>query len=200
MLKDTLIRSIEEQAWIDRAADPIQNGVRGILDKAPRLASILHGDWLGHPLHAAMVTVPIGAWSTALVLDGLAARDRRYRKAADTVTTIGLIGAGAAVLPGLADWSRTEGGAKRTGFVHAALNMMIAGIYGGSVYARARGRRKAGVGLSIAGYSLALASAWLGGELAYRYAVGVRPRPEGREVAPVGEGETRVPTAAEARP
>lgn len=199
MLEETLIRSIENQAWIDRAADPIQGAVRAVLEKTPRLASFLHGNWLGHPLHAALVAIPIGAWSTGLMLDAMAAGKggRGYRKAADTVTTIGLISAGVAAIPGLADWSRTEGGAKRTGFVHAGLNLMITGIYGASVYARAKNRRKAGVGLAIAGYSLALASAWLGGELAYRYAVGVRPRPEGRPEAE----EAEMPySAAESRP
>lgn len=196
MLEDTLIRSIEDQAWIDRAADPIQGAVRGVLEKTPRLAAFLHGNWLGHPLHAALVAIPIGAWSTALVLDGLSGKGRGYRRAADTVTTIGLIGAGVALVPGLADWSRTEGGAKRTGFVHAALNTVVASLYAGSVYARARGRRTAGIGLSIAGYSLALASAWLGGELAYRYAVGVRPRPAGRVEAPSAGREIPYPAPA----
>src|SRR5262249_45762806 len=135
----------------------------------------------------------------ALVLDGLSGKDRKYRRAADAVTAIGLIGAGAALVPGLADWSRTEGGAKRTGFVHATLNTLVAGLYGGSLYARARGRRKAGIGLAIAGYSLALASAWLGGELAYHYAVGVRPQPAGRVEAPPEELEIPYP-ATEARP
>jgi len=195
MLQEELIQSIEERAWIDRAADPVQDAVHGILDRAPGLAAFLHGRWLGHPLHAAMVSIPVGAWATALVLDGLAARNRRYRKAADTVTAVGLAGAALAVLPGLADWSDTRGGAKRVGFVHAALNTVIAGVCGASLYARARGRRKVGVGLSIAGYTMAIASAWLGGELAFRYAVGVRPQPEGRaEVR-----ETAYP-AAEARP
>jgi uncharacterized membrane protein len=199
MLEETLIRSIENQTWIDRAADPIQDVVRSAMKKAPGLASFLHGNWLGHPLHAALVALPVGAWSTGLMLDAIAAKNRKYRRAADTVTAIGLAGAGAAILPGLADWGHTEGGAKRVGFVHATLNTVIAGLYGGSVYARARGSRKAGVGLAIAGYTLAIASAWLGGELAYRFAVGVRPQPSGRVEAAPEEAERPHP-AAESRP
>lgn len=193
MLEEKVIHSIEEQAWIDRAADPIQKVERDLLHKAPAVADVLHGNWIGHPLHAAMVSIPVGAWATALVLDGLelAGSGRKYQRAADLATTVGLVGALAAAVPGAADWSRTQGGAKRVGFVHAALNLTIAGLYGGSLLARAHGRRKAGIGLSIGGFSLLMASAWLGGELAYKYGVGVRPKPEGSATEAERIGETR---------
>jgi uncharacterized membrane protein len=200
MLQENLIRSIEEQAWIDRVADPVQAAVRGVLQRAPRLADALHGEWLGHPLHAALVAFPVGAFTTALFLDafGMAGRGRGYQRAADTVTTIGLVGAVAAVLPGLADWSLTEDKAKRVGFVHATLNLVIAGLYGGSLVARARGKRKAGIGLSLAGFTLLLGSAWLGGELSYSLGVGVRredvarrTRRADREAARAGVGVPR---------
>ncbi|APR75669.1 Ferredoxin, 2Fe-2S [Minicystis rosea] len=192
MSNKKIIQVIAEQAWIDRAADPLQNAIRGVLDRAPRLASFLHGDWLDHPLHAALVSIPVGAFATGLVLDGLELAGRRnYRRAADTVTAIGLGGAVVAVLPGLADWSRTEGAAKRVGFVHASLNVAIAGLYGASLVARRARHRKTGIALSIAGFSLAGFSAWLGGELAFRFAVGVRPRPEGRPTAPPERATSR---------
>ncbi|MFT3772753.1 MAG: DUF2231 domain-containing protein [Minicystis sp.] len=200
MLEEKIIKTIEEQAWIDRAADPIQAAVRGVLARAPRLASVLHGNFIGHPLHAAIVPIPVGAWAASMVLDGLeiAGRGRRYRTAADVVTGIGLAGAVGAVLPGLADWSLTEGGAKRVGFVHASLNVVIAGLYGASLYARARRNRKTGIALSFIGHTLLGVSAWLGGELAYRYGVGARPQPEGRREVPT-EREAPIP-ASEARP
>ena len=201
MLKERVIRSIEEQTWIDRAADPIQGVEREILARAPAVADALHGKWLGHPLHAALVAIPVGAWTTALVLDGLelAGRDRKHRRGADLATAIGVVGALVAAVPGAADWSRTRGGAKRVGFVHATLNLAIVGLYGASLYARAHGRRRAGIALSLSGFSLLGASAWLGGELAYGYGVGVTPHPEGHVSVPERVGEARSQTGA-ARP
>ena len=58
--------------------------------------------------------------------------------------------------------------------MHAALNVSITGIYGGSALLRAVRQRKAGIALAMIGHTLLGASAWLGGELAYRYGVGVR--------------------------
>jgi uncharacterized membrane protein len=190
-LKETIIHSIEKQVWIDKVADPVQAGVRGVLDRAPALANILHGKFLGHPLHAALVTVPVGAWSIGFGLDlaEVVTGTKRYRRAADLVTTIGLAGALGAALAGMADWSKTRGTTKRVGFVHGALNQVIAGIYGASVYARSRKHRSAGIALSMTGFALAGFSAWLGGELAYRFGVGVDVRPEATPVAPAAEGE-----------
>lgn len=194
--EEALIRSIEEQAWIDDVADPVQNAVRDVLHRAPRLAAFLHGEFLGHPLHAALVALPVGAFTTALVLDAidLRGKGRRYRRAADTTIGIGLVGAGLAILPGLADWSHTTGAAKRVGFVHASLNAAIAGLYGGSLVARSRRKRRLGIGLSTAGFALLGASAWLGGELTFRFGVGVRPGAEVRPVEPIGAAAAGEPS------
>jgi uncharacterized membrane protein len=191
--EEALIRWIEEQAWIDDVADPVQNAVREVLHRAPRLGAFLHGEWLGHPLHPALVALPVGAFTTAMVLDTmeLFGKGRRYRRAADTTLRIGLVGAGLAILPGLADWSHTTEGAKRVGFVHASLNAIVAGLYGASILARSRRKRGLGIGLSMAGFALLGASAWLGGELVFRF--GVRVQTEGE---PVGTART----GAAARP
>ena len=178
--KDQVIHSIEQQAWIDQVADPLQAGVRAVLEKSPTVANVLHGRFLGHPLHAALVSVPLGAWTVALGLDvaEVTTGTRRFRGAADLLTGIGVGTALTAAVAGLADWSLTQGPTKRVGFVHAALNTLIAGTYGLSLYARARRHRGAGIALAATGYGALVFSAWLGGELAYRFGVGVSLRPE----------------------
>ena len=75
---------------------------------------------------------------------------------------------------GLADWSLTRDKAKRVGLVHALLNTAVAGLYGGSLVARAAGTRRLGVPLSSDVFGVAGVSGWLGGELAYHYGIGVR--------------------------
>jgi uncharacterized membrane protein len=179
-LKDEVIRDIEDQAWIDRAAEPVQKVVRRTLHQAPALANVLHGRFLGHPLHAALIAVPVGAWTIGIALDvaGLVTGKRRFERSADLLTVVGLGGAVTAATAGLADYSLTKGATRRVGFVHGALNMAIAGLYGLSVLARAKGARRTGVALAAVGFTGAMGSAWLGGELAYRFGVGVSLRPE----------------------
>jgi uncharacterized membrane protein len=175
MLEDKLIRAIEEQRSLDRIADPVQHTVRAVLARAPQLEDFLHGRWLGHPLHAAIIPIPVGGWTVGLALDltGALGGTRRYQRAADVVTAIGLGGAGMAVLAGLADWSLTSGKARRVGIAHALLNTAVASLYAASLAFRGAGRRSVGVALSSTGFGVAGVSAWLGGELAYRYGVGV---------------------------
>ncbi|WP_437620578.1 DUF2231 domain-containing protein [Sorangium sp. So ce1151] len=174
MIGSAVLEEIEQQDWIDRIADPLQRGIRSVLRRAPTVAKVLHGKFLGHPLHPVLVTIPIGAWSCALVLDlaGIGG-GRKVHRGADATAAIGLAGAVAAAAAGLADWSTTLGSAKRIGFVHGAMNMAIAGLYGASLASRAVGLRSLGIALSTTGFGLAGASGWLGGELIYRYGVGV---------------------------
>jgi hypothetical protein len=58
---------------IDRLSDSLQNAIKAVIGsnrKPPRrLKSLLHGTWLGHPLHPALTDVPIGAWLLAVILD-----------------------------------------------------------------------------------------------------------------------------------
>jgi uncharacterized membrane protein len=176
MTKTTIVRTIENQSFIDQAATPVQEAVTGLLDRTPLVKKALHGDWLGHSVHAALTDIPLGSWTAGLVLDALSTRDRRYRRAADVVHTIGLAGSLGSALTGLADWTYLRGDAKRLGFVHGVLNVLVAGLFGGSLLARANGRRKAGVALSGVGYGLALCTAWLGGELTYGEGANVRTR------------------------
>ncbi|WP_438005377.1 DUF2231 domain-containing protein [Sorangium sp. So ce321] len=174
MIGSAVLGEIEQQDWIDRIADPLQRGIRSVLRRAPTVAKVLHGKFLGHPLHPVLVTIPIGAWSCALVLDlaGIGG-GRKVHRGADATAAIGLAGAVAAAAAGLADWSTTLGSAKRIGFVHGAMNMAIAGLYGASLASRAVGLRSLGIALSTTGFGLAGASGWLGGELIYRYGVGI---------------------------
>ncbi|WP_082363516.1 DUF2231 domain-containing protein [Chondromyces crocatus] len=167
---------ISSQKWIDQAAEPVQQALHPVVHRSMEVADVLHGRWLGHPLHAVLTDLPIGAWMTAQVFDTieLVSGTRRFRKGADLVHTIGLVGAAAAAVAGMADWSDTRGDARRLGFVHGVANVVVAGLYGGSLVARKRGRRTLGLTLSTVGFGLLAFSAWLGGELSYRHGVGVR--------------------------
>jgi nitrite reductase/ring-hydroxylating ferredoxin subunit/uncharacterized membrane protein len=129
---------------------------------------ILNGTWFGHPLHPALVVLPLGCWTTTMVLDLAGMED-----AADLSLQLGVFGALAAAATGAAQWQDTWGKARRLGFLHASLNLGAAGIYIASGMLRAQGARKTGVLLSSLGYGVGLFSAWLGGDLAYDLGIGV---------------------------
>src|SRR4051794_11112712 len=166
-MEKSIVKAIENQPFIERTAEPVHEAVSRALERAPLVRKALHGDWLGHSLHAALTDIPVGAWTTGVLLDIRAAGDRKYRRSADAVHTIGLVSSLGAALAGIADWTYVRGDAKRLGFVHGVANVVIAGLFTGSVIARAKKERTVGVALSSIGYALALGSAWLGRELTY---------------------------------
>jgi nitrite reductase/ring-hydroxylating ferredoxin subunit/uncharacterized membrane protein len=175
---DKLDSAIEAQDWIDRIATPLQDIYFNALKPGPvgtLLRNVLNGSFLGHPLHSAVTDVPIGSWTATLVLDLISARrrDRKLDEAADITLRLGLAGSSASAITGFADWSYIRSPLRRLGFVHALTNFTVATLYISSLLARRAGNRRLGRGLSYAGYGLLMAGAFLGGELAYRFGIGV---------------------------
>jgi nitrite reductase/ring-hydroxylating ferredoxin subunit len=184
------VEIIERQQWLRPLEDGLQTSLRacyeGMGESGRSLQDFLHGKWLGHPLHAVLTDVPVGAWTAAAVLDCV------RNPAADSAIRIGLAGAAAAAAAGLTDWHVTDGKARRIGLVHGILNITAAGLYTASLFKRAAGDRAAGRALAFAGYALAAASAYLGGALVYTERIGVTHAP------PVEGQEGFVPVLAEA--
>jgi nitrite reductase/ring-hydroxylating ferredoxin subunit len=96
-------------------------------------------------------------------------------RAADLTLGLGLVGAAGAAVTGAAQWqdATNEEAPRRLGALHALLNVAATGLMAGSWLMRQQGRRTSGVTLSTLGLSVNLASAWLGGELAYELGIGV---------------------------
>ncbi|MEJ7659708.1 MAG: hypothetical protein WKG07_08815 [Hymenobacter sp.] len=62
--------------------DAVAAKVKPVVEKAlanRRLSDTLHGVWLGHPLHPVLVQIPVGAWTSAAVLDAVPGGTRRPR-------------------------------------------------------------------------------------------------------------------------
>jgi nitrite reductase/ring-hydroxylating ferredoxin subunit/uncharacterized membrane protein len=171
---------LEANAALDRVAEPAHRAVTTVLPSGP-LKDVLHGVWLGHPLHPVLTDLPIGFWTSAFVLDLLGGR--AARPAADVLVGAGVAAAVPTAAAGLADWSDMDPPERRTGLVHAATNVTATALYGLSFLARRRGHRAGGVMLGLAGATAATAGAFLGGHLSFRRAVGVNraaaaPAPE----------------------
>ena len=175
----TNLDELANQPWLDEVGTPLADAIRALFDNAGpagRAAkNALHGVWLGHPLHPVFTDVPIGAWTTALALDvrQMATGDESAGRAADFAVVVGLIAAAGAAVTGLNDWSEIDGRARRMGLLHGLLNVSATALVATSYALRRAGARAAGRACTLAGFGVATAAAYLGGNLVYRERIGV---------------------------
>src|SRR5919199_2624144 len=153
-----ILDRVADKATFDKAIGPAQRAVQAVL-KPQAFKDLLHGTWLGHPLHPVLVQVPVGSWASAGLLDAIPA----LRPAASVLIATGVAVSVPAALSGAADWSEQEIGVRRLGAVHATANTVALGLYVGSLVARARGRGTLGRVLAYTGLGVASGSAAIGG-------------------------------------
>jgi len=174
------VEVIKKQDWLEPIADRLQPTVAAALGVdgpiGPRVANILHGTWLGHPLHVVLTDVPIGSWTAAAVLDALEEKtgSRALGRGADAAIALGLVGAAAAGITGLADWSKIGGGQpRRIGLAHGLLNATATACYVTSLCLRRTHSRRAGRRFALLGLIVSSVAAYLGGHLVFKEKIGV---------------------------
>jgi nitrite reductase/ring-hydroxylating ferredoxin subunit/uncharacterized membrane protein len=161
-----ILDRVADVSSFDGVIEPARRAVQKVLP--PAVKDVLHGTWLGHPLHPVLVHVPVGSWLSAGVLDAVPP----MRPAATLLIGTGVAASVPAALAGAADWSEQESGVRRLGALHASLNVVALGLYAGSLTARARGRGALGRALSYSGLGIASLSASIGGHMSYTQASG----------------------------
>ena len=173
-MTNVAIRSLETNPLLSAIADAVQPVVRDTLQKSGTLKDLLHGKWLGHPLHPVLTDIPVGAWTAAAICDALELMGvDEFADAGDFSVGFGLLGAVGSEITGAADWSETDGRAKKIGMAHALLNIVATGCYATALGMRRSKSRRAGIGLSLLGYAIASSSAYLGGHLVFGEQIGV---------------------------
>ena len=202
-LAEAIVGQIEQSQALDAFAHALGSLVSRVL--APgSVKDLLSGTWMGHPAHPMLTDVPIGAWTSALVLDlfgGPAAA-----KGADMLVGLGVLAALPTAMTGLSELADlgTEHERAIAG-AHAIGNTAALALYAASHVARKTGNRTIGVGLSTAGAGVMMASAFVGGHLSFRKGIGVDhtafeyPVEDWTPVLDAGElgdGEARLVTAA----
>ncbi|WP_338081130.1 Rieske (2Fe-2S) protein [Cryptosporangium phraense] len=168
----SVIRALFSRLENARPLDPVAEAVAGAVHSTipnARVADLLHGRWLGHPVHPILVQVPIGAWVSATALDFTPGG----RRAARRLVGLGLLAAPAAIAAGFADWADLEPDQRRVGLVHAAANTVGVTLYAASWSARRNGHHVKGVGYALLGLTAVGLGGALGGHLAYSQAGGV---------------------------
>ncbi|MDQ3631667.1 MAG: (2Fe-2S)-binding protein, partial [Actinomycetota bacterium] len=120
---------LEQLTALDRPAEAVAGAFRGLL-KPGRAKDALSGSWLGHALHPLLTDVPIGAWTSATLLDALGRDDDR--PAAKRLVAVGIASAVPTAVSGMSDWSDTtlsDPAARRVGAVHAVANVAALAFY-----------------------------------------------------------------------
>src|SRR5215203_4581562 len=161
-----ILERVADVSSFDKAIDPARRAVQKGLPGG--LKDLLHGTWLGHPLHPVLVQVPVGSWLSAGILDAVPP----MRPAATLLIGTGVAASVPAALAGAADWSEQDAGVRRLGAIHASLNVAALGLYVGSLVARGKGRGGLGRLLSYSGLGIASASASIGGHMSYSQSSG----------------------------
>ena len=158
-----LIDRLEHATGLDPLVQAGQRAAR--LVRPGRIRDVLHGTWLGHPLHPLLAQAATGAWLSAGVLDCSPGQE----EAARLLTAVGLAAAGPAALAGAADWSEQHEQQMRVGVVHAMANALAIGLYGASLAVRGPQRSRR---LRLCGLASLSGAGLLGGHLAFRLAGG----------------------------
>ena len=166
--------------------------------QAKQPTTVLAGPY-GHPLHPAMVALPIGHWISSVVLDVVS----RFIDDAATASHaawwllgLGVLGALAAATVGFLDLVAIPTGTRawRTGLAHMACNLTATVLFAlGWLLRRPdvappEGTSTGHLALSVLAILLITAGGYLGGELAYRY--GVRVADEATQAAGYRRGST----------
>ena len=160
-----LTRLIDAQAfWARPFGDFNQRWLSALFRRMWTIKDLLHGRWLGHPLHAASTDLPIGVLTLVIVFDVLG-----QPGAADIALIAGIVLMLFSALSGAADYSDTDGTARLRATVHATLMVVALVVYAVSLSIRLGSPegRTLPIVLSVAGYLLLTAGAYVGGDVAY---------------------------------
>ena len=128
------------------------------------IRDLLNGRWLGHPLHAASTDLPIGLLLGAVILDVIG-----QTGAADIVLVATIVTMLLSALSGLADYADTDGTALTRATLHSTLMVVALVLLVVSAVLRtgAPTDRTVPIVLSILGFLLVMAGAFVGGDVVY---------------------------------
>ena len=147
----------------------------------------------GHPIHPALVAIPIGAFTFTLVADVVtwATGSPAWGDAARYALVVGIIGALLAAAVGLIDYLGVTMSAAgfKVARIHLVLNLTAVALFAVSLWLRYRdpdGWCVSGFLVSTLAFLVVSASGYLGGELVFKHKVGVMETAD-REATELGQ-------------
>ena len=150
------------------------------MDQAKHPVTGLAGPY-GHPIHPALVAVPIGAWIASFAFDvasRLVTDGAFLAEGARWLIALGVLGALAAATAGFLDFFAIPSGTRayRTALLHMSINLAVTAAFAVGFALRGGHPDRVGWGpliLSAAALAGLGVAGYLGGKLAYRYGVRV---------------------------
>jgi uncharacterized membrane protein len=127
----------------------------------------------GHPLHAMLVTIPIGLWVFSLVSDivFVSTGDTQWATTAYFTLGGGIVGALLAAVPGLLDFlGLHDARERRVATIHLVLNLAIVAIQAANFWLRSQatpGAANLPMLISVVAIAALVVSGWLGGQLVH---------------------------------
>jgi hypothetical protein len=128
------------------------------------LADLARGKPLGHPLHPALTDLPIGFWTSSMLLDILGGR--RCAAASRKLVAAGVLSALPTAVAGVADIPTLDGRKRRVAVIHAGVNSVATTLYVKSWFVR-RTHHLAGATIGFGAAAVATFGGYLGGWLAF---------------------------------
>jgi nitrite reductase/ring-hydroxylating ferredoxin subunit/uncharacterized membrane protein len=179
-----ILTGISRQTWLDRPSYRFEHLLavcyNSLGSARDRITNVLHGVWLGHPVHPPLASLTTGAIGTSVALDALSlmpGRSKTQRLEASRLASqalwLGIVANIGSAATGVTDWQHTHGSARRIGAVHGLLNLGATGLYAKSWLTRRHGRRGRGIALSAAAYAITMGSSYLGGALVFDAGIGI---------------------------
>ena len=157
-------RSFADRPSLDPLAAKMDR-VSHALFRSPRLDALFSGSWLGHSLHPALTDLPIGFFTSAMVVDFFGGRSAAAT--AKQLVGWGNVTALPTALAGLADARGRSHDGRRVAAAHAALNAGGLAAYAVSWLCRRGTGRRLAIASSVVGATLLTAAGHLGGHMAF---------------------------------
>lgn len=150
-----------------------------------------------HPMHPAVVVIPIGSWFAALVGDiaYVASGNPFWYQFSYYTMLIGLVGAGAAAVLGFIDFFgvKMSQAGYRNARIHMTINLVVTAAYALNLWLRHdnaamanvnAGRWQLAFWLQLLSFAALGVSGWIGGKMSYEHKIGVveHADPEATEI------------------
>jgi nitrite reductase/ring-hydroxylating ferredoxin subunit/uncharacterized membrane protein len=165
MLGRYVTRAVDAQArWSKPFGDFNHRWLSAIFHSIRPIQHFLNGSWLGHPVHAVVTDVPIGALTVSIVADVIG-----QHVVADVSMLLGVLAMVAAAVTGLADYTEVDGNARARATVHGTLMVVTLVLYVISLVIRSGNPtdRLPAIVIAFVAYLLLALGAMIGGDLVF---------------------------------
>lgn len=165
MLGRYLTRAVDAQSrWSKPLGDFNHRWLAAIFHPIRPVQNFLNGSWLGHPVHAVVTDVPIGAMTVSIIADVIG-----QPIVADVSLLLGVLAMIAAAVTGAADYTEVDGTARDRATVHSVVMVVSLVLYLVSLAIRSGNptNRLAPILIALVAYLLLSFGAAIGGDLVY---------------------------------